>query len=86
MRDSFEQARKDGYTKFLMFLHYPPTNILEEESVFTKIAKEYGVEHVVYSHCHGDSRFHDSIIGQFQGIWYHLVSGDYLKFKPERII
>ncbi len=86
LRISFEAAQKDGYQRFIMFLHYPPTNVLEEESVFTQMAEEYGAEHVVYSHCHGESRYHDSIQGEFHGIRYHLVSGDYLKFKPERIL
>lgn len=86
LRISFEMARAAGYTKFIMFLHYPPTNILENESPFTRIAEEYGVEAVVYSHCHGESRFHDSIIGEFHGIRYYLVSGDYLNFKPQRIL
>ena len=61
LRDSFEQAREAGYRKFVMFLHYPPTSILEETSPFTEIAKEYHVTAVVYSHCHGESRFGDSI-------------------------
>lgn len=86
LRLSFEVARADGYTKFIMFLHYPPTNILEAESVFTRMAEEYGVEHVVYSHCHGAARFGDSIRGMHNGICYHLVSGDYLDFKPEKIL
>ncbi len=86
LRSSFQQAKDAGYTKFIMFLHYPPTNILEQESVFTKMAEEYGAEQVVYSHCHGESRFHDSIQGEFHGIRYHLVSGDYLRFKPVRIL
>ncbi|MCD8019163.1 MAG: metallophosphoesterase [Clostridiales bacterium] len=86
LRDSFAQAQADGYRKFIMFLHYPPTNVLEEESAFTRMAEEYGAEHVVYSHCHGQSRYHDSIQGLFHGITYHLVSGDYLRFKPERIL
>lgn len=83
---SFEAAEKAGYKKFIMFLHYPPTNIMEQESIFTKMAEEHGVEHVVYSHCHGESRFADSIRGEFHGITYHLVSGDYLNFKPEKIL
>lgn len=86
LRISFEMARAAGYKKFIMFLHYPPTNILEKESPFTRIAEEYGAEAVVYSHCHGESRFHDSIIGEFHGIRYFLVSGDYLNFKPLRIL
>ncbi len=86
LRESFEQAKKDGYQKYIMFLHYPPTSVIERESIFTKIAEEYGAEHVVYSHCHGEARFHDSIMGKFHGIQYHLVSGDYLKFKPVKIL
>ena len=69
-----------------MFLHYPPTNILEKNSPFTEIAREYGVEAVVYSHCHGERRFGDSIRGEFQGIRYMLVSGDYLNFCPALVV
>ena len=83
---SFEAARTAGYRKYLMFLHYPPTNILEEESPFTEIAEEYGAEQVIYAHSHGESRFHDSIQGEKNGIRYSLVSGDYLKWKPQRIL
>ncbi len=86
LQQSFDAAVADGYRKFIMFLHYPPTSVIETDSPFTQIAEKYHVEHVVYSHCHGESRFHDSIMGEHNGIYYHLVSGDYLKFKPERII
>ncbi|MDO4649124.1 MAG: metallophosphoesterase [Eubacteriales bacterium] len=86
LQASFDAAAADGYQKFIMFLHYPPTNILETESAFTEIAERYHVEHVVYSHCHGESRFGDSIRGTYNEIEYHLVSGDYLRFRPEKII
>lgn len=86
LRISFELARAAGYKKFVMFLHYPPTSVLEEDSVFTRMAEEYKVEHVVYSHCHGESRFADSIRGMHNGVMYHLVSGDFLNFKPEKIL
>ncbi len=86
LRISFEAAKTAGYRKFIMFLHYPPTNILEEDSVFTQMAEDYEAEHVVYSHCHGEARFADSIRGLHNGIHYHLVSGDYLYFKPEKIL
>lgn len=86
LRDSFRQAERDGFRKFLMFLHYPPTNILEHSSPFTEMAEEYGVSAVIYSHCHGESRFGDSIRGNFHGISYMLVSGDYLKFHPALVL
>ena len=86
LRKSLEMAWADGYRKFIMFLHYPPTNILEERSGFTDIAEEFGVEQVIYAHCHGESRFYDSIHGEFRGRIYRLVSGDFLRWKPLKII
>lgn len=86
LRDSFRQAEAAGYRRYIMFLHYPPTNILEETSPFTEIAEEYGVQAVVYSHCHGERRFGDSIRGTFHGVTYQLVSGDFLNFKPALIL
>lgn len=86
LRASFEAARADGYRRFIMFLHYPPTNILERDSGFTEMAEEYGAEQVIYAHCHGASRFHDSIQGRKNGIEYSLVSGDYLRWQPARVL
>ncbi len=86
LRTSFEAARAGGYQKFILFLHYPPTNILEEESGFTAMAEEYGVEQVIYAHCHGESRFHDSIEGMHHGVMYTLVSGDFLKWHPHKVL
>ena len=86
LNESFKKAKMDGYQKFIMFLHYPPTSIGEQESIFTQMAEEYGASQVIYSHCHGCDRFDDSIKGEMNGIEYRLVSGDYLNFKPERIL
>ena len=86
LRYSFELAKAEGYTKFLMFLHYPPTSIGEQESPFTQIAEEYGAEQVIYSHCHGQERYDDSFKGMVNGIEYSLVSSDYLKFHPQKIL
>ena len=82
LRKSFELAKADGYRKFIMFLHYPPTNVLEKRSGFTDMAEEYGAQQVIYAHCHGESRFYDSIHGEYRGREYHLVSGDFLRWKP----
>ena len=86
LRTSFEAAKADGYRKYILFLHYPPTNILEEESGFTAMAEEYGAEQVIYAHSHGESRFHDSILGEKNGVQYRLVSGDYLKWVPAQLL
>ena len=86
LRTSFELAKNAGFHKFIVFLHYPPTTIGEQESVFTRMAEEYGASFVIYSHSHGQARFHDSIQGPYHGIEYRLVSSDFLKFRPVRIL
>ncbi len=86
LRCSFEAALAAGYRRSVMFLHYPPTSILEEESAFTAMAEEYGAEQVIYAHCHGQSRFHDSLEGEKNGILYSLASGDYRKWQPLKIL
>ena len=86
LRCSFEAAKADGYRKYILFLHYPPTNILEDDSGFTAMAEEYGAEQVIYAHCHGEARFHDSIEGEKNGILYRLVSGDYRKWQPLKVL
>lgn len=86
LRTSFEAAKDAGYHRFIMFLHFPPTSIGEEESPFTQMAEVYDTSKVIYSHCHGKERFDDSLKGYFNGIEYQLVSGDYLNFKPELIL
>ena len=86
LRASFEAARQDGHNRFIMLLHYPPTSVIEKRSPFTDLAEEYGAHQVIYAHCHGQSRFHDSIEGNFRSIEYHLVSGDYLRWMPRRLL
>lgn len=86
LETSFEMAKADGYRQFIMFLHYPPTNIFERNSGFTKMAEKYGAQQVIYAHCHGENRFHDSIRGKKRGIRYSLVSGDCLRWHPMKVL
>ncbi len=86
LRISFSQAYDAGYRRFIMFLHFPPTSVGETESCFTRIAAEYGVKQVIYSHCHGERRYYDSFHGVVDGIEYRLVSSDFLRFRPARIL
>ncbi len=86
LRESFRKAEEAGYRKYIMFLHYPPTNILEDTSPFTEIAEEYHVHTVVYSHCHGERLFGVGIRGEYRGVRYMLVSGVYLNFRPALVL
>ncbi len=35
---------------------------------------------------HGETRFHDSVLGEKNGVEYRLVSGDFLKWTPAKIL
>ena len=83
---SLEAAKNAGYRKFIIFLHFPPTSIGEPDSPFTRLAEKYHAEQLIYSHSHGRARFDDSIKGMYNGVLYRLVSGDYLGFRPEKLL
>ncbi len=55
-------------------------------SPFTDLAEEVGAQAVLYAHCHGRERFSDSLRGVVRGVRYQLTSGDYLDFKPFKVL
>ncbi|KAB3531627.1 serine/threonine protein phosphatase [Alkaliphilus pronyensis] len=83
---SLEAAKKEGYSKIIVMLHYPPTNEDFEASLFTKTLEEYNVERVIYGHLHGVDSFKAGLQGIHRGVEYHLVSCDYLDFKLLKLI
>jgi predicted phosphohydrolase len=83
---SLDAAKKNGFEKIIVMLHYPPTNDKFEESEFTKIIKEYKVEKVIYGHLHGPVLSGEVLNGYLDGVEYILTSADYLNFNPKRIL
>ncbi|BEP28112.1 metallophosphoesterase [Helicovermis profundi] len=86
LKISLDSAIKDGYSKFIVMMHYPPTNDLKETSEFTSLFEKYGVEKVIYGHLHTEASFFSSIQGDVNGVEYILVSSDYLKFDPKKVL
>ncbi|MGL5148994.1 MAG: metallophosphoesterase [Clostridium sp.] len=82
---SLDAAKKAGFNKFIVMLHYPPTNEKFHPSQFTDIIKEYEVEKVVYGHLHGKSLTR-LINGNFEGAEYIMTSADYIDFDPIKIL
>lgn len=82
---SIEKARAAGCEEMILFLHYPPTERGEKESVFTEIIHKYGIREVVYSHLHGEENYGNSLQGTVDGVNYRLVSSDFLNFIPAKI-
>lgn len=83
---SLDAAKKKGFEKIIVMLHYPPVNDKFEESEFTKIIKEYNAEKVIYGHLHGPVLSGKVLNGYLDGIEYILSSADYLDFNPRRIL
>ena len=80
LRMSLESA-KDFDGEKIAFLHYPPVFMGKETGNMLSIMKEYGVKRCYYGHLHGKShRF--ATVGEYKNIDFHLVSADFLKFKP----
>jgi predicted phosphohydrolase len=82
---SLDEAKKNGFSKFIVMLHYPPTNEKFEESDIVKIIKEYGVEKVIYGHLHGPS-LKRVLNGKVDGVEYIMTSADFLDFDPIRVL
>ena len=85
LRLSLDSAKKAGFNKFIVMLHYPPTNEKFEESGFVEILKEYEVEKVINGHLHGPS-LSRVLNGMRDGIEYIMTSADFIDFNPKFIM
>ena len=85
MELSLSEAKKNGYEKFIVMIHYPPVNEKFEMSGFTNIFQKYNVDKVIYGHLHGMTE--DKLSSKLKGnIEYIMTSSDYLDFCPKKIL
>ncbi len=82
---SLDAAKKAGYKKFIVMIHYPPTNEKIERSRMQEIIESYQVSTVVYGHLHTKKCHENCLKGNFNNVNYHLVACDYLDFKLKEI-
>lgn len=85
-RNSLDKAKTSGAKTIIAMLHYPPTNELFDNSLFTALINEYNVDKVVYGHLHGNDFFKTGLQGRVNNVEYSLVSCDYLDFKLKELI
>ena len=85
LRLSLDEAKKQGFDKFIVMIHYPPFGEENKESELMKIFKEYNVEKVIYGHLHGPSNV-KAIEGVINGIEYIMTSCDFINFDPIKIL
>ena len=82
LRMSLEAARKDGYERIIVAMHYPPAEMKNSRNEFTEIIGEFEPELVIYGHLHGSYARQFSFNGRIGATDYRLVSCDYLGFVP----
>lgn len=75
------EAKKNGAQTLIAMLHYPPG----KNSVFAELLQKYNVKICVYGHLH-DKSHAGALQGMVGMVQYKLVSCDYLKFKPFRLL
>lgn len=71
--------------KPLVFLHYPPVYGNNCNFDILDVMYKYEVEDCWYGHLHGPSIKY-AVNGIRDGINYRLISGDYLQFRPLKIL
>ncbi|NLC66541.1 MAG: serine/threonine protein phosphatase [Clostridium sp.] len=85
LRLSLDSAKKDGFDKFIVMIHYPPVNETFKDSDFTDVFEEYGVSKVIYGHLH-DKSLNRVMTGMRNNVEYILTSVDYIDFSPVKIM
>ena len=85
IRLSLDAAKKSGFNKFIVMIHYPPFGEENKESELMKIFQEYNVEKVIYGHLHGPSNV-KAIVGLINGVEYIMTSCDFINFDPIKIL
>ena len=83
---SLNTAKGAGYKKYIAMLHFPPTNENMDQSGFTELLEQYGVEAVVYGHLHNKEGFSKGIKGEVNGIKYYLTSCDAIECNPLKLL
>lgn len=79
-------ARQDGAARRpICLFHYPPFPLSSSESAFTRILEDIGCEHCLFGHLHTRADHSRAFQGERRGVRYHLVSCDYLEFRPRLI-
>jgi len=74
-----------GEKERICFLHYPPCYQGYTCPEIMELMERYGVKRCYYGHLHGGSH-RLAVEGKYGAIEYHLVSADYLRFRPQKIL
>lgn len=71
--------------KPIVFMHYPPIYGTNYNYDILEILYKYNIEDCYFGHVHGRSGHNLCVKGIYDDVNFHLVSGDYLQFVPEKV-
>ena len=74
-----------GDAEKLCFLHYPPFYDGYRCDPILELLERYRVRACYYGHLHGASH-RLAVQVERSGVVYRLISADFLKFRPEKIL
>ena len=80
--ETVKPLRREG-DKTIALIHYPPFNLKREDSLFTSLFENNGVDKVIFGHLHGPVFF--PLSSEKNGVEYHLTSCDKTDFKLVKI-
>ena len=70
----------------LVFMHYPPVFASNFNYDILDILYRYKIRECSYGHIHGRSAHELCIKNTYDDINFHLISGDYIQFVPEKVM
>ena len=70
----------------IVFLHYPPIFATNFNYDILEILYRYNIKDCYYGHIHGRSAHELCVTNTYDDINFHLISGDYLQFIPEKVL
>lgn len=85
LETSIRSAVKEGLEP-IVFMHYPPIFASNFNYDILEILYRYKIKDCYYGHVHGRSAHELCIKNTYDDVNFHLISGDYLQFVPEKVI
>ncbi len=76
----FAKNMKSENDKIVAMMHFPPFNSAKDDSEFTKLFEEYGVDKVVFGHIHGYTNC--PLVYDKNGVRYYFTSCDHIDNNP----
>lgn len=70
----------------IVFMHYPPIFANNFNYDILEVLYRYKIKDCYYGHIHGRSGHNLCVKGVYDDVNFHLISGDYLQFLPEKVM